>query len=343
MLITEEYNILIMELLGRSLEDILNSKKPKTFSIKTTCNLATQILKILEYIHNLHIIHRDIKPDNFVMGVEDKNSTVYLIDFGLSKKYRSSRTLIHNPFTCKKKLTGTARYASINALQGYEQSRRDDLESLGYVLLYFLKGNLPWQGLPVRNGEDRYQKIMEKKRDTSSKELCLNYPKQFEIYLEYTKNLKYEEDPDYEYLRNLFSEACKENSLGDIDKNFDWDNDKSTNDNSRKIEFKENSLNAKEKNKNEGYVVNVLSTEENQNLNKKNINLNRNTSDPNNLFSFKGNTKKMLSAVEKVSNQAICHQSSVNVQNNVDKNENNSDLGIELKNEEKERCCCIIY
>ena len=211
-----------MELLGKSLEDILNSIQSKTFSIQATCNLAVQMLVILEDIHNKHIIHRYIKPDNFVMGSDNKKDVVYLLDFGLAKKYRSSRTLQHSPMVKNRKLTGTARYASINALIGVEQSRRDDLESLGYVLMYFLRGSLPWQGLPVRNHEDRYMKIMEKKRDTSSYELCKNFPSQFETFVEYTRKLGYEEDPKYEWMKNLFEQVVKGLGYNGIDRTFDW-------------------------------------------------------------------------------------------------------------------------
>ena len=202
-----EYNILIMQLLGKSLEDIF--KEIKTFSIKSICIIVIQLLNVLEYIHNRHIIHRDIKPDNFVMGLDDLSQFVYIIDFGLAKKYRSSSTLIHYPMINKKKLTGTARYASINALKGYEQSRRDDLESLGYVIIYLLKGNLPWQGLHAKNKDERYKKILEKKIECSSYDLCFGFPNEFERYVEYTKNLEYIEEPKYEMLRNLFMKIMR--------------------------------------------------------------------------------------------------------------------------------------
>jgi serine/threonine protein kinase len=110
------------------------------------------------------------------MGLEDKSSVLFLIDFGLSKKYRSSKTFQHISFITNKKLTGTARYASINALHGCEQSRRDDMEAIGYVLMYFLRGSLPWQGLKIDNKDDRYQKIYEKKKATSAEELCKGFP-----------------------------------------------------------------------------------------------------------------------------------------------------------------------
>jgi len=122
------------------------------------------------------IIHRDIKPDNFVLGVGENKDMIYVIDFGLSKKYRSSRTFQHISYVTGKKLTGTARYASINALSGFEQSRRDDLESIGYIFIYLLKGSLPWQGLKVDRDEDRYEKILDKKNKISPDILCEGLP-----------------------------------------------------------------------------------------------------------------------------------------------------------------------
>lgn len=210
-----------MEILGKSLEDIFVSMPEKKMSIKCVCNIGYQMVNILQYIHDKHIIHRDIKPDNFVVGLGDKAHQIYLLDFGIAKKYRSSTTLNHYPMTNRKKLTGTARYASINALNGFDQSRRDDLEAVGYVLMYFLKGALPWQGLPVKNKEDRYAKIMEKKRDTTAQELCSGFPKELEEYVTYTRNLAYEQDPDYDYLKDLFIIVLRNQNQA-IDYTYDW-------------------------------------------------------------------------------------------------------------------------
>ena len=214
-----DFNVLVMQLLDKSLEDLIN--KYSTFSTKTVAMLGYQMVNILQYIHDRHIIHRDIKPDNFVMGAKEDNAKLYILDFGLAKKYRSSRTLIQCPYIKKKKLTGTARYASIHALEAYEQSRRDDLESVGYVLMYFLRGNLPWQGLKVRSKEDRYKKILERKRETTSEDLCKNYPHEFFEYVDYTRNLEYEENPDYDFLRQKFKDVLK-GLNEEMDYIYDW-------------------------------------------------------------------------------------------------------------------------
>ena len=213
------YNVLVMQLLDKSLEDLFN--KYSKFSIKTTSMLGYQMVCILQYIHDRHIIHRDIKPDNFVMGANKYNDRLYILDFGLAKKYRSSRTLIQYPYIKKKKLTGTARYASIHALEAYEQSRRDDLESVGYVLMYFLRGELPWQGLKVRSKEDRYKRILEKKKEISSEDLCFGFPNEFFQFVDYTKNLKYEENPDYDMLKKLFLDVIRKRKEK-MDYIYDW-------------------------------------------------------------------------------------------------------------------------
>ncbi len=156
-----DYNILIMNLLGKSLDYYI--KKLETFSIHTTSMLAFQIINILQYIHLRGIIHRDIKPGNFVMGLDTKSLDVYIIDFGFAKKYKSMTKDKIYPMSEGHELTGTSRYASINAMKGLQQSCRDDLESLGYMLYFFLKGNLPWMGIKEKNKENLDKKILEKK------------------------------------------------------------------------------------------------------------------------------------------------------------------------------------
>jgi len=209
-----------MELLGKSLEDIFQSQQKK-FTLKTVCMIGIQMLDRLEFIHSKNIIHRDIKPDNFVLGLDNKSHIIYILDFGLSKKFRSSRTHQHIKFSVNKKLTGTARYASINALRGCEQSRRDDLEAIGYVLMYFLRGSLPWQGLHVNKGEDRYKKILVKKKGTSAEELCKTFPSEFAEYINYTRNLEFEADPDYKFLRGLLTTVLEKQKCS-FDFYYDW-------------------------------------------------------------------------------------------------------------------------
>ena len=219
---TNNYNYLIMELLGKSLEDIFeNILQKKPMSLRCVCNLGYQMIDILEFIHNKNVIHRDIKPDNFLMSNGD-NKYLYLLDFGLAKKFRENDNSKHFPFIKGKKLTGTARYASVNALNGDTQSRRDDLESVGYVLLYFLKWKLPWQSLMIKNKEERYHKIMEIKRDISTCELCQGCPEEFQKYFDYVRKLEYEEDPDYNMIKSLFINILEKNEFK-FDYYYDWD------------------------------------------------------------------------------------------------------------------------
>lgn len=137
------------------------------------------------------------------MGLREHTRSVYLIDFGLAKRYRDPRTLFHIPYRENKSLTGTARYASLNTHLGIEQSRRDDLESLGYLMVYFLKGSLPWQGLKAVNKEDKYAKILAKKRTTTIEALCRGLPPEFALYFNYVRSLQFDERPDYTYIRKI--------------------------------------------------------------------------------------------------------------------------------------------
>ena len=233
------YNAFIMELLGQSLEDLFNSCNRK-FTLLTTLMLAGQMLSRIEFIHNRNFIHRDIKPDNFLIGRGNKKHQVYLVDFGLAKSYRYPRTGIHIPYKDGKSLTGTARYASINTHLGIEQSRRDDIEALGYILVYFMKGSLPWQGLKDKNSKDKYAKIKEKKIATTLDELCQGLPDEFKTFIQYARELKFEDKPDYNYLRNLLSKVSKNNKLVFNYRKFDWQIQKEKMDKERKENNKRN-------------------------------------------------------------------------------------------------------
>ncbi|EGR31609.1 hypothetical protein IMG5_105910 [Ichthyophthirius multifiliis] len=165
-----DYNIMVIDILGSSLEDQFNNSQKK-FSVKTIVMLAEQMISRIEYFHSKNFIHRDIKPDNFLMGINRKAETLYIIDYGLSKKYRDIKTGQHIDYKEGKSLTGTVRYSSINTHIGIEQSRRDDLEAIGYVLIYFLRGSLPWQGVRAQTKKQKYEKIGEIKIQNSPEEL----------------------------------------------------------------------------------------------------------------------------------------------------------------------------
>merc|ERR1711970_1689239 len=200
-----DYNVMVIDLLGPSLEDLFSFCNRK-FSLKTVLMVADQMINRIEYVHAKNFIHRDIKPDNFLIGLGKKANQIHIIDFGLAKKYRDPKTQQHIPYREGKNLTGTARYASVNTHLGIEQARRDDLEAIGYVLLYFCRGSLPWQGLkaPGNGGKkEKYEKIKEKKVETTVEQLCKGQPHEFITYLTYCKGLKFEDRPDYAYLRTL--------------------------------------------------------------------------------------------------------------------------------------------
>ena len=221
---TIETHYLIMEFLGPNLNELIHYCGNKKFSIITVSLLAIQMLNRIEYLHKHNYIHRDIKPENFLIGTNEKSNILYLIDFGLSKRYRNIKTHSHIPYKEGRSLTGTARYVSINTHLGIEQSRRDDLESIGYVLIFFLKGYLPWQGL--KHCKNKYEKIKEKKLQIPTEILCFGLPQEIVVYLNYCKNLKFEDRPNYDYIRGLFIRLLvnSSNTYGISKDNlkFDW-------------------------------------------------------------------------------------------------------------------------
>eukprot|EP01134_Creolimax_fragrantissima_P007670 CFRG7670T1 len=216
-----KYNALVMDLLGPSLEDLFDLCNRK-FTVKTVCQIAIQLLQRMEKVHDKNIIFRDTKPENFLSGRKENSeqNKVYMIDFGLAKEYIDFEGR-HIPYREHKSLTGTARYMSINTHLGREQSRRDDLEALGHMFMYFLRGNLPWQGLKADNLKERYQKIGDTKRATPIEDLCKGFPEEMAQYLRYSRGLKFDEKPDYIYLRNLFSTVITKNGWVHDDI-FDW-------------------------------------------------------------------------------------------------------------------------
>jgi serine/threonine protein kinase len=207
---SEKKCYLFMELLGKSLDQILNDL-PGAFDLATVLKLGIQITKLLEIVHSVGFIHRDIKPNNFLMGIGDNIDHVFIMDFGLSKKYIVNNE--HIKMRVERSLVGTARYASINVHQGFEPSRRDDLESVGYMLVYFLQKHLPWQGLKKKKDCDHIKLIGECKMKTSLDELCKNVPLCFKEYIKYCRSLKFDETPDYNYLKSLFYKTASDDNL----------------------------------------------------------------------------------------------------------------------------------
>lgn len=216
----EDYNILVMELLGKSLEQLLVEMK-HPFSLKTVLMIADQMLNIIQFVHEKNYIHRDIKPANFLMGRGNKSNELYLIDFGLSKKYQSAKDLTPHKYSEGHDLIGTARYVSINTHMGIEQSRRDDMESIGYVLLYLLKGKLPWQGIPCDDIRKKFDLIADSKLTTSFDALCEGLPKEFISYFMIVRGLGFTDRPPYTQLRQSFRKLFIK--LGfTYDYKYDW-------------------------------------------------------------------------------------------------------------------------
>lgn len=208
-----------MELLGPSTNDLFLHCRFR-FSLQTVLLLAIQMIERIQELHNKNYIHRDIKPENFTLGLGVKSNTLYLIDFGLCKKYKDTKTMEHIIYRETREITGTPRYASINNHLGIEQSRRDDLEGIAYVLIYFLKRRLPWQNIEGKTNKERYKKILEKKLSIPIELLCKDLPVEFSMFLSYARGLRYDERPDYNFLKGMFTELLSNTYYEEYV--FDW-------------------------------------------------------------------------------------------------------------------------
>lgn len=214
------FNVMVLDYLGKSLEDLFQLCHQQ-FSLKTVLMIAEQCLSGLQFIHQKTYIHRDIKPDNFLIGTDYRSRQIFVIDFGLSKRYKDPKTHQHIKYASNKSLTGTARYASINALKGYEQSRRDDLEALGYCFIYFMKNKLPWMGIEAKTRKEKYDKILDVKSSVSIEELCEGLPEEFAQYLTLVRDLRFNDDPDYSRYRALFRDLFIRKGYV-YDYEYDW-------------------------------------------------------------------------------------------------------------------------
>ena len=303
-----DYYYLIQEFLGPNLAQLLRYCKKKKFTLGTICLLAMQMLNRIEYIHKRHYLHRDIKPENFCIGNEENTNTLYLIDFGLSKRFKDNKTNQHIPYREGRLFVGTARFASVNTHLGLEQSRRDDLLSIGYVLIYMIKGGLPWQGI---EGKDKIHKLAEKKIQIPNDVLCSGLPNEFLHYLNYCKNLKFEERPDYKYLKGLFGRLLGLVIINfNLSKNeviFDWCF-KDVNDIWDKYLNKEENIKKKEESKMEEKQDKQISEEES----------NDNESKKDNLKSF------FESSLNDDSDKSSFEESDVKNNSNINNNINNN-------------------
>ena len=217
--VSNKYNILVENLLGRSIRDIWVEKNRK-LNLKDTCIFAIQAISRLEFVHSKNYLHRDIKPANFLLGNPD-NSQIYLIDFGNAKKFRSSRTGKHIRYMKSQLIFGSLLFLSMNTFKGIEQTRKDELESLGFVIIYLFNGSLPWSKIKFNTIYEGLTKIYAIRKKVSIENICSNMPKEFNIYMNYVNNLKYEQCPNYEYLRNLFLNILKK--IGDANEQlFSW-------------------------------------------------------------------------------------------------------------------------
>lgn len=213
----EDY--IVMDRLGTSIWEH-QIKCGGRFSLKTTLMIGIQALSRLETIHDADFVHRDLKPDNMVMGRND-DQTLYFIDFGLSKRYRDGGTKEHYNYSKEcSGLTGSLLFAPLNSHNSVRQTRRDDLESLGYVLVYMFQGSLPWADVNFKLHRLKEAKVCLMKQTAGLEVLCCGIPS-LVAYFRTVRDMKYEDIPDYEGLKNLFKEHMKQKKIID-DGAFDW-------------------------------------------------------------------------------------------------------------------------
>ena len=215
-----DYYALVMELLSKTLENLLDVCDRK-LTLKTTLQLAVHMITLLQFVHSKGLIHRDIKPDNFMFGRKEngRDKRLLIIDFGLAKRYMENGK--HIRYATGKSLTGTCRYMSINCHKGIQQSRRDDLESIGYIFIYFLNGKLPWSGINASSNQ-RNKLVCEKKEAIPPEKLAEGHPVEFAQYLRMVRALKFTDNPDYDSLRRLFISCASQNNIT-LDTSYDWD------------------------------------------------------------------------------------------------------------------------
>ena len=299
-----KHNILIQQLLGKNLKELFKKNKNK---IKDLCMSAIQIIDRIEYIHSKYIVHRDIKPENFLIGNPD-SSTIYIIDFGFAKKYRSSRTKKHIMYRVNKFFPGTIAFLSLNASKGIEQTRRDDLESLAYSLIFLGNGSLPWINIKAKTLFEYSVKIYDVKKNASIENLCKNLPKELVIFTEYVRNLKFDEEPNYNYLRSLFIDVLKKINQKN-DSIFYWIN---KNDRNEYLNLsnrtRQNSLHKKKISMRKRILENLekLRTVNKCKNNKSIENFNRNKS-YNNIINYNLESKKVKSSIniKKINNLTV--------------------------------------